>query len=208
METAGNLLITRRKAKRISLKKAARDLRIKTEHLQALENSQWQTLPEPIFVKGFIKSYAQYLNLDPDHLLALYRREYDEANYSPKASPLEGRKRFMLTPKRLLSFAFIFAIIIFIIYVSLQYFSILSAPKLEVTSPPNDFATNVPYVIVSGKVEKETTVAIGGEFVAVDSEGNFSYQLTLVEGKNVVEIIAAKRLSPKTKIVRTVRLTR
>lgn len=196
-----------RKAKRISLKTAARDLHLKREHLEAIEEGNWQNLPEPTFVKGFIKSYSQYLGLSSDHVLALYRREYDETKYPPKTFTLE-RKRLILTPNKLINLALVLAIVIFIVYLIIQYSSILSAPKLEVFTPPDDLTTSVPFIVVTGKVEKETTVAVDGQFVPIDAEGKFFYQLSLSEGRNVIEIIASQRLSPKTKVIKVVRLTR
>ena len=206
MRHFGEILSSQRKFKRISISRAASDLLIKKEHLEALEQEDWPSLPEPPFVKGFITSYAHYLSLDPKHILAIYRREYDERKY-PKSHSLERRqRRLFLTPARLVNLVFALAIVIFIAYLTVQYLSILQAPKLEIFSPQDDVTLTVPAVVVSGKVEKDTTVSIDGQFVLITPEGNFSYQYNLKEGKNIIEIIASKRLSPKTRIERTVRL--
>jgi len=210
MQTVGELLLAKRKAKNISLTKAARDLAIKKENLQAIENGQWEKLPEPPFAKGFVKNYAQYLGLDPDYTLALYRREYDEAKYPKKPSPLLHQRRFLslITPNRVVTFSAIVIVLIFIGYLVIQYFSILSAPKLEVFTPADDSTTQVSAVRITGQTEKGAMLAIDGNFVAVDKDGNFSYEVKLEEGKNSIEIIASKKLSPKSKIIRTVRLVR
>ena len=42
----------------------------------------------------------------------------------------------------------------------------------------------------------------------VDAEGNFSYQLKLSDGQNIIEVIASKKLSPKSKVTKIVRLSR
>ena len=207
MGTLGELFSARRKAKKISLRRVARDLLIKEENLEALENSQWDGLPEPTFVKGFIKNYAGYLDLDWQHALALYRREYDETKYPRKPIP-QRPKGLMFTPNKIISLLFILTIVTFITYVAIQYLSILKAPKLELSGPQDDLTTSVPYVMVFGQTEKEVTIAIDGEFIPVDESGNFSYQLKLEDGQNLIEIIAAKRLSPKSKITRVIRLTR
>lgn len=208
METSGQLLTKKRKSKKISLNKAAGDLLIKKDQLEALEEGDWQQLPEPAFVKGFIKNYSIYLGLDAEYVLALYRREFDERKFPQKDSPIKNQRRLMLTPNKFISFVFVVAIIVFIVYLTSQYFSILSAPKLEVSAPPDDFSTSIPYVVISGKVEKESTVAINGEFVPVDADGNFSKQAALEEGRNAIEIVAAKRLSPKSRATKVVRLTK
>lgn len=207
MKTTGEIFSAQRLVKKLSLARIARDLRIKKAYLEALEKGAWQNLPEPPFVRGFIKSYAQYLGLDGDHILAIFRREYDERKY-PQKSSYQKQKRLMFTPNKLVNLALIIAVIIFIIYLAIGYTSLLSSPKLEVSAPPNDLTTSVPYVVVSGQSEKDATVSIEGQIVPVDENGNFSHQLALDEGQNIIEIIASRRLSPKAKATRVIRLSR
>lgn len=206
MKTLGELLSAQRKAKKISLTKVSHDLLIKKENLEFLEKCDWEKLPEPAFVKGFIKSYAKYLDLDPNYILALHRREYDEAKYPHKNFMPKKQKLFILTPRRVINFIFLLVAFIFVGYLTIQYLSILSSPKVEIFNPQDDITTSIPLVQILGKTEKETTVSIDGEFVPIDQEGNFSYEAKLEEGKNIIEIIASKRLSPKNKITRTIRL--
>jgi|SRR3972149_5190745 len=207
MKTTGEVFSSQRHAKKLSLLKVARDLRIKKEHLEALEVGDWQNLPEPPFVKGFIKSYAGYLGLDANHMMAIFRREYDEKKYSHKA--VFGKsKRFMFTYNRLISLIIFLAIVVFVAYLVVQYLSLLSAPKLEVFTPQDDSTTSIPYVVISGHAEKDAQVAIEGVFVPLDEDGNFSYQLELKDGQNIIEIIASKRLSPKSKVTKVIRLSR
>ena len=208
MQTLGKLLSQEREAKNISLKQASAHLSIKIDQLQSLESGAWFKLPEPAFVSGFIRNYAVYLGLDPKLALALYRREFD-----PKKAP-QTKPKFLksnhifLTPQKLINLLFVLIIFIFTSYLLVQYTSFLKSPKLQVYSPAGDMTTSVPAIVISGQVERETTVSVNGEFAPTDSDGNFSYQLKLEEGQNIVEIIAAKRLSPKTKVIRIVRLSR
>ena len=118
MNTVGEQFWQERKAKKISLAKASRDLLIKKEHLEAIEAGDWQNLPEPTIYKGFIKNYAQYLNLDTSKILALYRREYDETKYPHKKSPLQVKKRLMITPNKFAVILLIVATAIFAINVA------------------------------------------------------------------------------------------
>jgi cytoskeleton protein RodZ len=47
--------------------------KIRTRYLQALEEERFDTLPSPTYVKGFLRSYAEYLGLDGQ----LYVDEYN-----------------------------------------------------------------------------------------------------------------------------------
>ena len=208
MNKVGGIFSSARKSKRISVKKASEDLLISRENLEAIEKSDWQNLPEPPFAQGFIRSYAQYLGLNVEHTLALFRREYDEVKYQGKKTPHSAKKRFYLTPSRLASFLTIAVVLVFVSYLVLQYLSVLSSPKLEVNSPPDDLTTSIPAVAILGRTEKGATVAVNGEFVAVNQDGEFSHQLVLAEGRNEIEIVASKKLSPKSRTVKVVRLIR
>ena len=209
MEKFGEVLASGRKSKKISLKKASAKLLIKIEHLEALENEDWQNLPEATFTKGYISSYAKFLDLDPKKVLALYRREYDESKYPQKESlQRDDTKGYLITPSRVRNATFLLAVVGFILYIVVQYSSIFSSPKLEIIQPLDDITVSLPIVEISGRVESQSTVSIEGEFIPVDSGGNFSYQYKLEEGQNIIEIIASKRLSPKTRITRTIRLNK
>ncbi len=206
MESIGNKLSSSRKKKNISLKKAAKDLRLKVEILEALEKEEWQKLPHAPFVKGFIQNYAAYLGLDIDHTLALFRRAFDEKKYTQKDTSIKKIKPAILTPIRLINTVFILSVLAFAVYLALQYFSILQSPKLEVIIPQNDAQTTISQVIVAGKTEKEATISVDGNLIGVDQDGNFTTEVKLDPGKNIITVIASKKLSPKAKIQRTVRL--
>lgn len=65
----GNLLRQTRQEKSISLEDASSHTFIKKHYLQALEEGNFGELPSAIQVRGFLKSYADYLGLDGDELL-------------------------------------------------------------------------------------------------------------------------------------------
>lgn len=205
MQKFGDLLTSARKKKKISIDKASSDLVIKKEHIVALEQENWNVLPEPAFIKGYIKSYALYLGLDQDYTLALYRRDFDERKY-PKLQPRRREKRFFITPNKITNSIFVLLVSIFALYIIVQYSRIFSSPQLEIISPRDSETTSVPAVQIEGKTEQDATVSINGQFVAVNSSGNFSHQYMLEEGRNNIEVVASFRLSPKNKITREVRL--
>jgi len=57
------------------LKDVATILRIKSSHLEALEAGRYKDLPGPTYVSGFLRTYADYLGLDRNEILARYREE-------------------------------------------------------------------------------------------------------------------------------------
>ena len=206
MKKLGEILKETRLAKHLSQEEVASQLLLKKEIIEALEEGDWASLPDSAFTKGFIKNYASLLDLDAHRLLALYRAEYDERKF--KHIPSKTKRRLMFTPNFIPPITAAAAVIIFLSYLFIHYTSILSAPKVTINSPADDITTTASVIEVSGKTEKDTTISIDGELVPLDPSGNFNYQIKLQDGKNIIEIVASKRLSPKTKIKRVVRLSR
>lgn len=208
MRKLGDILKEARQSKHITKQEAAKKLLLKEEIIDSLEEGNWNALPEPAYVKGFIRNYAQFLDLEPQKLQALYRAEFDEKNYPKKTHYSRNKKRFMFTPEKIMPTVFVVAIVTFLVYLTIQYTSILSAPKLQVFSPQDNITITTPIIEVSGRTQNEATVSVSGEIISVDSSGNFNHQITLEEGRNIIEVVASYRFSPKTKITRVVRLSR
>jgi hypothetical protein len=55
----------------ISFETAERDTHIPRHHLQALEEERFDAFHAPVYVRGFLRSYSQYLKLDSGELLDL-----------------------------------------------------------------------------------------------------------------------------------------
>jgi len=51
--------------------------KIRAKYLRALENEEFGLLPGNTFVKTFLRTYAEYLGLDPQLLLEEYRASYE-----------------------------------------------------------------------------------------------------------------------------------
>lgn len=59
-----------RESKGISLQEASARTKIQAKFLEALENDDFVYLPSSLYAKGFLKTYAQFLNLDQDALVS------------------------------------------------------------------------------------------------------------------------------------------
>lgn len=59
---------------------AAQYLRINSSHLTALEEGRFGDLPAAVYVRGYIRTYANYLHLDPEEMLRrVHEEHYAEA---------------------------------------------------------------------------------------------------------------------------------
>jgi cytoskeletal protein RodZ len=65
----GRILSQARASRGLSLDDVERDTRIAKRYLQALERDEFNVLPAPVYCRAFIRTYAQYLGLNPQELL-------------------------------------------------------------------------------------------------------------------------------------------
>jgi cytoskeleton protein RodZ len=80
METPGNKLRDAREARSLSLDDVAHVTRIPRASLSLLEEGRFDRLPAPVFVRGFIRSYARAVGLDPAVIVRLYDLGTSEAS--------------------------------------------------------------------------------------------------------------------------------
>src|SRR5205807_849637 len=71
----GERLRTARQALGLSLEEVETATRIRLAYLDALEREAFTELPNPAYVKGFLRSYAAHLGIPADELLAAYPRD-------------------------------------------------------------------------------------------------------------------------------------
>lgn len=72
----GETLRAARRERGLSLDDVASETRIRQRYLSALEDEEFASLGEDVYVKGFLRSYAKYLGVRPEPLLHEYQRSF------------------------------------------------------------------------------------------------------------------------------------
>ncbi|UYN90869.1 MAG: DUF4115 domain-containing protein [Anaerolineales bacterium] len=72
-QTVGRALSEQREQRGITLERASEATHIRKHYLQALEEGDFGALPSAAQVRGFLRAYASFLELDPDAVLGLLR---------------------------------------------------------------------------------------------------------------------------------------
>lgn len=84
MESFGRLLKVARESKNIDIETAASETVISKTYLQALEQERLEKFPSETYLMGFLKNYAEYLEVDVGHITSLYRaKKIQEAPTPP-----------------------------------------------------------------------------------------------------------------------------
>jgi cytoskeletal protein RodZ len=85
---AGDMLRTARERRHLSLDALAETTRVSRRVLQAIEDNDVAALPAPVFVRGFLRSYAREVGLDPDAVVNAFMTHVAAA---PAAGGQSGR---------------------------------------------------------------------------------------------------------------------
>jgi cytoskeleton protein RodZ len=77
MPEIGETLREARMRRRIDMSDVEAATKIRAKYLRALESEEWDLLPGPTFVKTFLRTYADYLELDSRLLVEEYKQRYE-----------------------------------------------------------------------------------------------------------------------------------
>ena len=124
----GRLLVDARKSQGCTLQLASERTLIRASLLQAIETGQLDLLPEPVYVRGFIRRYAMFLGLDGENLAnQLFAPANSRRRPSWKESPAA-----QLRPLHLY-LAYVFVMIAAV--TSLSYLMRRTAPEFSALPP-------------------------------------------------------------------------
>lgn len=92
----GAVLAERRGERGLTIEQVAAATRVRAEYLRALEADQPERLPAAVYAKGYLRTYARYLGLDPEPLVELLRSRAQNP-VRGQWTRLAGRPRIVLT---------------------------------------------------------------------------------------------------------------
>jgi cytoskeletal protein RodZ len=192
MMTAGEILHKRRIQKEYTLAEVSAATKIQKHYLKALEKNQFDKFPSDVYTKGFLQNYAKFLEINPNRILALYRRSQGEEDPKPlETSPnIKEQPKIVLTPKLILFVAVGLIVTATLGYLIYQFYNFQSPPALDVTQPSGNISVETKDFVVKGKTEPNMFVTINDEAVRVQPDGNFEAEIALSEGTNTLIIKA------------------
>ncbi|WP_203295076.1 helix-turn-helix domain-containing protein [Maricaulis parjimensis] len=109
--TAGERLQEARARMNLSLKQAADATRIRADYLEALEAMDSRGLPARAYAIGYLRTYANFLSLEPHGLVEQFKREVDtETGRAQPTAAAKSRDPIQL-PRGVFGVAFILIIV-------------------------------------------------------------------------------------------------
>ncbi|MDQ2680082.1 MAG: DUF4115 domain-containing protein [Candidatus Eremiobacteraeota bacterium] len=96
MSALGERFRAAREARELSLSDVSEQIRIRSVYLAAIEEQNWPAIGAPVYIRGFLRTYARFLGLDPEEAVADFNTQAPSAATSPSAqtyAPPIGERR-------------------------------------------------------------------------------------------------------------------
>jgi cytoskeleton protein RodZ len=113
MPEIGDQLRETRMRNRIDITDVEAATKIRAKYLRALENEEWDLLPGPTFVKTFLRTYSEYLGLDPKLLVEEYKQRFERPGpqdllpFAPQRGGRRQRRSPVIPPFVLVAFCIV-----------------------------------------------------------------------------------------------------
>ncbi len=72
MAALGERFRAAREARGLSLSDVSEQIRIRSVYLAAIEDENWPSIGAPVYIRGFLRTYARFLGLDPEEVVAAF----------------------------------------------------------------------------------------------------------------------------------------
>ncbi|MCQ2610999.1 MAG: helix-turn-helix domain-containing protein [Treponema sp.] len=96
MESYGALLRNAREEKKLSIEAVERETTISKQYIEALENESTEIFHGEAYLVGFLRNYAEFLELDSHRLIHLYRNMMIQESPVPEGLIEKPRPRFLI----------------------------------------------------------------------------------------------------------------
>jgi helix-turn-helix protein len=151
---------------------AARETRVRTDYLEALEREEFNALGSDVYVRGFLRSYAKYLGLNHEKVLSAYERAYGRSKPPPapveRAATVAPTEALVLTERKRPNWLFAAAAALVILSSAAAIGLIGSGsdpvpPAAEVTVPPPVPVSNKTVLVgIEAYHDTDFTITVDG----------------------------------------------
>lgn len=196
-----------REARGLSLSDVSEQIRIRSVYLAAIEDENWGTIGAPVYARGFLRTYARFLGLDPEEVVAVFNSSEasrpvgaPSIGSSAPESPLDrtsSRGPLLLWAASLVAVL----LVAFVVYNELTMRR-EAVPVATVTQTSSPLPSNTPLTLAASPAPFENTpanslalVLSAPSWLRVTVDGNVSMEGTFPAG-------TAKTFHGKSALVR------
>ena len=203
--TLGEKLKKFRNDRRLGINDISKITKIPYRYLECLEEGIYDKLPADVYVKGFIRNYAEALGVNEKIFMRLFKKEKGiSKNLKKKNGEFEEKRKplnissFVITPKIIATTLVSILALAGIFYLYSEFGSFSNNPRLVILSPEKNHTTSENLVIVEGVTEIDGKIFINDQPILVDEDGNFRENITVQSGTSNINIKAINKFDKET----------
>lgn len=173
--------------------------KIQFKYLKRLESEEYDKLPIPVYVRGFIQKWTRACGVDSEKLLLQFYRENKPLINKIEDNQLPSIKApsFIITSRHLIIVLTTFSLVVLGGYFVYNQRIFQNTPKIEIFSPKEfNVVTENDTILISGKASKVDSILINQEEIE-SQQGKFEHNYLLSPGLNTI-IIKVKSGTGKT----------
>lgn len=193
--------------RRWTIDRAAQELSIAPMYIQAIEEGRWSALPQGLYARQFVRSYAELLHLDRSEVATFMDETVGAAWTSLERRQLDVPQipHVSFSPWRFVRAAGV-CIVLGVVGFYFWTFAgtMLEAPLLRVDSPAPALVVSQPTIHIRGVSDAEAQLSVNGIAVPLLPDGRFDAPLVLLEGQNTIRIVAERKQRKSNVIERVV----
>ena len=190
-----------RLAMHYSLAEIAERLEVREEHLQLLEEEGLNRILPEVYVYSILKKYCNFLHLDYEKALKLYKNEVTTIKLPGENDSLTSFKeniaRKINLNYRKLIIGFLLAVVLF--FGAYQLDMLIGKPGLIVKDLTENMQVSEPFINITGQVARTQKLLFNGQEILLDNGRDFqvdNYNLT--NGWNTLKFEAYNHLGRVT----------
>jgi cytoskeletal protein RodZ len=96
MSTVAEQLRQAREARNLTVQQVVEITKIRTDHLRALEEGNFNVFSAPVYIRGFVRTYSTLLKLDVPQMMAALEAELAQTTKFAEPPPLAAHPRGVL----------------------------------------------------------------------------------------------------------------
>ncbi len=199
MPALGEQFRVAREARGLSLSEVAEQIRIRSVYLGEIEAENWAAIGAPVYVRGFLRTYARFLGLDPEEAVGQFNKT-DEGAPNTDGTGLSGAAWSNAPEKNLSPLIWVASAVAAVLVAFVIYnFIMLRQPRgavasatatsapLSQASPsplPSNSAGGSPQPRVSAQLKPQTMEVLltASSWLRVTIDGNVNMEGTFPKG--------------------------
>lgn len=190
----GDYLKDERERQNISLREAAEKSKTPLRFISAIERKDYKALAGLLYLKRYVRDYAEFLNVYSDELIDDCVREWEIGSLKSERKerkPLISSLIPKIHPRHAAVISGAALGLLIFGYLLYQLLFLIQAPDILIYEPSREFsAAPLPSIEVRGAIAKDARVLVNRRPVTIAENGGFQERLYLAKGLNRIDIEA------------------